>query len=434
WRRPVNGRSLLAQPLPQTRLAELPTDLTAGERAWRVRLRHQRKQVAHDLYLLSRRVLIAKEPTLAWQILREVAYYDPDHERARGILGYQRSDDRWVTPFEARMIRDRQVWHDRFGWIPAADVQRYESGDRRFGKKWISADREVAIRQNFSHAWEVNTEHFLVKTNVSLERGVRIAQQLEDFHTFFQQTLPELFHSPDVLTRLFKSGSRRTSVRQPYEVHFFRTHGEYMQRLKKENPQIAITNGIYMPDHKVSYFYDNRETNTESTLYHEATHQILYQLHPQKRPIAEREHFWIIEGIACYMESYRNQNGRISIGNPESIRFQAARYRLLHESYQIPLARLAEMGKLAFQNDSRIAMNYSQSSGLTHFFMHYQEDRYRDALIEHIRRLYQAGPQRGRVAGLDMLTETGYTTLDRQYREYLAQQAMDLREQYPVPE
>ena len=434
WRRPVSGRSLLAEPLPQARLAELPTDLSVDERTWQVRLRHQRKRVAHDLYLLSRRVLSANEPVTAWQILREVLFYDSDHERARGILGFQQSGDRWVTPFEARMIRDRQIWHDRFGWIPAADVRRYEAGERRFGKQWISADREASIRQNFTHAWEVNTEHFLVRTNVSLERGVEIAEQLEDFHGFFQQTLPELFHSPDVLKRLFKGGSRRVSVRQPFVVHFFRTHDEYMQKLKKENPQIAITNGIYMPDHRVSYFYDNRETDTESTLYHEATHQILYQLHPQKRPIAEREHFWIIEGIACYMESYRDQNGRISIGNPASIRFQAARYRLLQENYQIPLARLAEMGKLAFQNDPKIAMNYSQSSGLTHFFMHYGEGRYRDALIEHIRRLYQVTPLRGRVAGLDLLTDTRYETLDRQYREYLTQQAQDQREQYPTPE
>ena len=77
WKKPVTGRSLLTQPLPETVLAELPSDLPEQQRAWRVQLRHQRKEVGQDLYLLSRRILNAGEPTAAWNVLREVAWYDP---------------------------------------------------------------------------------------------------------------------------------------------------------------------------------------------------------------------------------------------------------------------------------------------------------------------------------------------------------------------
>ena len=133
------------------------------------------------------------------------------------------------------------------------------------------------------------------------------------------------------------------------------------------------------------------------------------------------------------MESYRKKKDVVSIGDPGSIRFQAARYRLLQEKYYLPLSRLAEMGKLAFQNDTKISMNYSQSSGLVHFFMHYDEGRYRDALIQHVALLYRPSARPVRVAGLDTLTGVPYEELDRQYQAYLVQLAKDQGEQYPIP-
>jgi hypothetical protein len=431
WKKPVRGRDLLSQSLPDTVLPNLPGNLSEAERAWRVQLRHQRKKIAQDLYLLSRRLLNAGETSAAWHVLREVAWFDSDNERTRSILGFQRSGDRWVTPFEAKMIKEKLIWHDRFGWLPASSADRYQAGERKFGTRWITADREAAVRQNFAHAWEVETDHFLVKTNVSLEKGVEIAKDLEDYYSFFRRTYPEFFNSPEVLKRLFEGGSRRN--REPFIVHFYRTRDEYMKKLLKDNPQLGITNGIYMPDHKIAYFYNNPDSSVESTLYHEATHQILYQLHPQRRSIGEREHFWIVEGLACYMESFRKKDGVVSIGDPASIRFQAARYRLLQEDYQVPLARLAEMGKLPFQNDRKIAMNYSQSSGLAHFFMHFDNGRYRDALIQHVALLYRPSTRRVRIAGLDVLTGVSYRELDEQYRAHLTQQAKDLGEQYPIP-
>lgn len=433
WKKPVRGRDLLSQSLPETVLPELPNELSEAERVWRVQLRHQRKKIGQDLYLLSRRLINAGEASAAWHALREVAWYDSDNERARSILGFERSGDRWVTPFEAQMIKEKLVWHDRYGWLPASSVDRYNAGERLFGTRWITADRETAIRQNFAHAWEVETDHFLVRTNVSLEKGVEIAKNLEDYYSFFRRTYPEFFNSPEVLKRLFEGGARRASQREPFEVHFYRTRDEYMKKLLKDNPQLGITNGIYMPDHKVAYFYDNPDASVESTLYHEATHQILYQLHPQRRSIGEREHFWIVEGLACYMESFRKKDGVVSIGDPASIRFQAARYRLLQENYQVPLARLAEMGKLPFQNDTKIAMNYSQSSGLVHFFMHFDDGRYRDALIQHVALLYRPSTRRVRIAGLDILTGVPYGELDEQYRIHMTQQATELKEQYPIP-
>ena len=51
----------------------------------------------------------------------ETARENPDHEAARRILGYQRFEDRWLTPFEIAKAKEKKVWHEQFGWLPAIE-------------------------------------------------------------------------------------------------------------------------------------------------------------------------------------------------------------------------------------------------------------------------------------------------------------------------
>lgn len=412
WKTPVSGSELLASSLPQEVQPQLPKDFSDDEKQWRVEFHAAKQAIAKELYLLSRRVLNANFHSIAISLVREVLYFDPDHEQARTQLGYERFGELWTTPFSARKLKSGFIWHDQFGWLPQTHKARYEKGERCYRTNWMTAAREASIRQDFSNAWEVETDHYRVKTNVSLERGVEIAKALEVFHKYFRSTFDGFFNSPEQLKKAAKPS-------RPFEIHFFRTQDEYVNRLKKNNPQIGITNGIYMPDDRVAYFYESPEGDVESTLYHEATHQILYELHSQPRQIGQHDHFWVVEGIACYMESFRRKEGGFSIGDPAYIRFQNARDRAIGEGYLVPLARFSEMGKLAFQADPNIKKNYSQAAGLAHFFMHFGDGRYRDALVQHLELLYRPQSGRVRIAGLNQLTGASYDELDRQYIEHM---------------
>lgn len=433
WQTPIDGQQLLGKRLPRLKQPEVPRDIPQVERDWQIALKVAREAHAKDLYLLSRRIVNEGQPSFAYAVLREVLHFDPDHERARSLLGYVQYGEEWMSPFAAKMAKKNMVWHDRFGWLPEANVKRYEAGERLVQTRWVSAEREESERQDFQKAWEIETEHYRVKTNVGLERGVELARKLEVFHDYFHNSFAAFFNSPEQLKKLFSSDSaaRGARVVKPFEIHFFRTKAEYVNRLKKTNPQIEITNGIYMPDDRIAYFFENPETEVESTLFHEATHQILFELRGATRPGAaeawDREHFWIVEGFACYMESFRQTDDGVTIGNPKYIRFDAAAYRLLHDKYYVPLSRFASMGKLVFQSDSNIEKNYSQASGLTHFFLHYDGGRYRDALVQHLQLLYRPGAGNKLTPGLDRLTGTPYERLDEQYREHM--QNLDRRSQ-----
>jgi hypothetical protein len=425
WLEPVDHQFLIRQPLSRKMQAAIPDELSVLQREWRVWLKKRREDLATELYALSRQAVQRRLPGSAWQLIHEVVWFDPDHTNARHLLGYQQFEDEWVTPFEAQMRRSNppREWHRQFGWLPSTHVERYEAGQRMFNSHWLPADVEAERRRDFRFAWEIETDHFVVKTNVSQERGVELAVLLEGFHDWFQRTFPEFFTTPQQLNEMLQRGAgRRGPVRRkPFVVHFYRTQKDYVDRLKAKNPRIEITNGIYMPDERISHFFYDPDADTESSLYHEATHQILFELQAVPHEIGIDANFWVVEGLACYMESFRQQDGQVTIGTPSNIRFYWAQRRLVDENFYAPLGQLSQLGRVRFQNSTSLRQLYSQSSGLTHFFLHYHDGLYRDALIEHVLGIYGPPPRRGTIPGLDRLTGVSFPELDQQYRSYISE-------------
>jgi hypothetical protein len=86
----------------------------------------------------------------------------------------------------------------------------------------------------------------------------------------------------------------------------------------------------------------------------------------------------------------------------------------------VPLDQLVQMGMETLQRDPRIAPIYSQSAGQADFLMHFEQGAYREALIRYLQAIYsgKATPR-----SLAELAGTDYTTLDRQYRQFMSQPA-----------
>jgi hypothetical protein len=267
----------------------------------------------------------------------------------------------------------------------------------------------------------VRTDHYEIKTNLNLERGVELGRALEDFHDFFHQTFAGFFNDPEQLKKIFDGTAPAVSkAAQPFKVNYYRSREEYMQRLQSQFPQIQVTNGIYLTGDRTAHFYHDPASNNEATLFHEATHQLFYESHLQERPIGEKAHFWAIEGIACYMESFRREQGEFSVGDPQYIRFAGARMNYLDQGYYIPLDKFTSWGMREFQTAPMLAKNYTQAAGLAQFFMQYDGGRYRDALVAHLSQLYSSSSRKRDFAdGLDELTGVDFEELDRQYGEFL---------------
>ena len=66
------------------------------------------------------------------------------------MLGFVKQRDAWRTPFEIRQLGAGKVWHDKFGWLPRAHVERYEQGQRYYAGRWMPAAEETALCARFA--------------------------------------------------------------------------------------------------------------------------------------------------------------------------------------------------------------------------------------------------------------------------------------------
>ena len=202
--------------------------------------------------------------------MTEVVRQNPDHAAARKILGYKLRGKEWVTPFAAEQLEKGYVWDEAFGWLLKDRLAKYKAGKRWCNGRWMSAAQEAEICRDFRHAWQIRTDHYLVKTNYSLERGVEIAKKLEQFHDFFMQTFAAFFSTPDQMVKLFQTNGfelEPAKPQPPYRVDYFRSREEYVRRLIKKVPQIGMTNGLYFTADRVAYFYyDPQQQNPDTAV------------------------------------------------------------------------------------------------------------------------------------------------------------------------
>ncbi len=374
-----------------------------------------RRAYAGALFDLARKAPADGRAALALAWATETLRENPDHEQALKTLGFELHNGRPATPGEIQNLRAGRLWHDRFGWLPQEHVARYENGERFYNGRWISADADSRLHSDIARGWEIETEHYEVTTNHSLEAGVALAARLERFYDVWSQLFAGFHLTGAELERMFERGVQPRRPRRLHKVVYFATRQEYDAALAKLQPGIAGTLGIYFGDVRTAYFFAGEEQDA-GTIFHEATHQLFQEIRPAKSVVALSDNFWIVEGIACYMESLKFADGYALVGGLDAGRVPAARVRLLQDGFYVPFAEMVTYGSQQVQRDPRIRTLYSQFAGQATFLMHDKDGRYRDAVSMYLQEVYRGA---GRAATLENTVETSYAELDRQYRQFL---------------
>ncbi len=401
----------------ETDVLAAPAGLPPDVAEWHGRFTALRQTQAREFYALSRRAIRAGRPSAAMGLLLAAARENPDDAGIRRALGQQSFRGQWCTPYELRRRRAGYVWDARFGWLPEAHLPRYERGERLVGNRWVPADEEARLRRDIRRGWVVETEHFSIRTNHSLEAGAALAADLEAFYRVWQQLFIGFRTSPaEIMARLDGRARARTAEPPRHQVVLFRDHDDYVAALRPTFGNVEQSVGMYWDTARRAYFFVGEEEQRRTT-FHEATHQLFAEARPAVRGVGQGGNFWIVEGIALYMESFREENGFWVLGGFDDLRMRAARYRLLEDDFYVPLAELVTYTAADVQGDPRIATLYSQFAGLTHFLIHGDGGRYREALVEYLSAVYGG---RDTSETLAQLTGTPYDELDRQYREYMA--------------
>lgn len=396
-----------------------PPDLPEGASPelveWNNRFWLMRRQVAAVLEKLARRAVAADRASLAFDLAMAAARENPDHEAIRRLLGYQKFQGAWHTLYEIDKLRTNQVWHEKFGWLPKNQVRRYEQGERFSQGRWVSGEEDARMHPDIRNGWVIETEHYRIVTNHSFEAGVALATKLERLFQVWRQLFIRYFATEAQVRDLFDGRPRKRLPSPQFKVAYFRTRDDYNKALRPIMPNIEVSIGVYVENTRTAYFFAGDDYD-ERTLYHEATHQLFHETRPVSPAVGAQGNFWIIEGIAMYMESLHQEDGFHVLGGFDDLRMKAARYRLLHDNFYIPLTEFSAINIQKLQTDKRIATLYSQAAGLTHFLIHSDNGRYRDSLVAYLSSVYSGldHPQT-----LSQLTRVPMADLDAQYKEFM---------------
>jgi hypothetical protein len=395
--------------------ANLPVGSSADQSEWATRLTRLRRDQANASYELARRAARGGRASLAYELTLWAIYANPDHDAVRRLIGQQKLKGQWCSLYDARKLRAGMVYHPKFGWLQQAHVARYEQGLRYSGGKWISAEEDARLHADIRSGWDVETEHYTIRTNHSLEAGVALGRKLEKLYELWSQLFVRYYATAEQVIAQF-DGRRGPGAELPrHQVVYFRNQNDYNHALGTAFPNIDKTIGAYLQQTRRAYFFAGPEAD-DRTIYHEATHQLFHESRPIVADVGRRWNFWVVEGIAMYMESLREQDGFYVLGGFDDQRVHAAQYRLLNDNFYVPLSDFTSYGMERLQTDPRVATLYSQAAGLTNFLVFAQNGRYRDALVAYLVVVYSGRDEPGTLSGL---TSTNYSDLDRQYRHYM---------------
>lgn len=355
-------------------------------RQWHSKFRQYRSEFAQQLFQVAEAHVQSGDGTMAYQLLHEVLWQDPQHAEAKRVLATRPS-------FSERISRRAGTrTHRDFGWRPRT-------------------------------YWQIESDHYRITTSHSAEAGVELARKLDLLHSVWRQVFFSYWSATEALRERLRGGNARLGKRQKLDVVLFRDREEYVQQLQKHEPQIAMSLGYYMKGRRTAFFYAG-DDSIVPTWFHEATHQLFQEFGDAIEEVGEESNFWLAEGIAVYMESLIDFGGHCTLGGFDADRLQYARARALGGQFYMPLEELVSLGREGLQKHEEIGRIYTQSAGIVHFLMDGQGGKYRQSLIDLVTLLYL-----GRVRGdsLTGLFGLPLDELDKAYVRFLAVRDDDLQ-------
>jgi Protein of unknown function (DUF1570) len=410
-----------------------------GGEPWRARLKEIETRSSSELFNLAQRAAKSDPPSfaLASQCLRAVLERQPEYREARRLLGYVPHDGGWARPFAVDQLRLGFVSHPIFGWVLSEWVPHLDRGELpaplakgQNRARWLSAQEANGLRANWSPPWRIKTEHFEIQTNVTLAEAISFGRRLEAFHDVFMTLLADILGDNLPLIRRFKDPSMTGEAGyKPHSVYYFGSKNEYVDYLtQRQGPEIAQSLGFYDPPKAgankrlPAYFFrdPNGQLPMTATLYHEVSHQLLFETAGSNGYTKNVGNYWVFEGLGTYFETISPQpDGSIEVGGLVGRRMEEAIRSLVHQARIIPLAEFVDLDQASFNSKDQIYFHYQQAMALTVFLMQRQQGTYRDAFLDYVRDAYRGRIKHGPGRSLQDRLGQPYAVIDGQFRAFL---------------
>ena len=425
--------------LPKKGLANVEVDRAKGDPAkpGRDAIRTEAAQALFELAGQAARAT-STEFAFADACLRDVLERLPDHPEARRLLGFLPRSGGWATPYAAGQLAQGKVSDPTFGWVPGDWVPHLRRGELpgRPSNRWLPAAEADELRRNWADGWDITTEHFSIHTDVPLAEAISFGRKLENLHQLFFSMMADVIGPEQLpLAQRYRVASLKPTVskKPPHRVYYFANRDEYAEHLapfQGEGSKLSL--GTYLPKKEnvhfggISYFFKDvaGQIDVTSTLYHEASHQLLFESAGPDDYLRNVGNFWVFEGLGTYFETLQVEpDGSLRIGGMVGPRIAQARTRLVDRGEFIPIEPFVALNLARFQGTQGggdIYLHYAESMALALFLMQAHDGRYREGFLDYVRDAYKGRFRGGSGRTLEDRVGVRYQDLDREFLAYLS--------------
>jgi Domain of unknown function (DUF4129) len=305
----------------------------------------------------------------------------------------------WSSAEAASLYRDLMRWH----WLGDGSIQEAKILPSTATAP-LKFDLQSRVpRPKVDLGWpagynQVSSPHFRITTQASTQLAVEVAKLCEQTYSIWQQLFFDMWSDSMSLQTAIRSGQRLAlpQTGHRFEVVLFRDRDTYLKQLTRVEPNVAVSTGYYSPKMRTVFCYWDAATS-EPTLRHELSHQFFQEGTRWETvdPSLLTGDFWIIEGLALYMESIRIEHGascdQAIVGGWDAARLQPARYRRLHDQTWIEWNEFRSASNDRFRDGDAIKMWYSQGAGLAHLWMDSNAEK-RESMILYAQSVLQGRP------------------------------------------
>jgi Protein of unknown function (DUF1570) len=286
---------------------------------------------ADELMKLGKACAAANLPHEARLFYWSVVLLDVNHVAANSALGHKLAGKTWRVPVDG---------------------------------SWRKLESAEKVRAAWGKAWRLRSEHFELRTDAGLRRGVETLLELESFYRH--------------LFDLFQVNLELREVTIPIQVHLYRDGVDF--------PRLSNNVDAYfsLDDNVLFTFLD--DVGRPLTLFHQATHATIFNLGGSRRGRRTELPGWLNEGWADYMEGILvpGEHGRLKLDLNRRVGYRIG--NLAAEKKPYSLRRVLNLRETDFSASSRQALKYAQSYALFLFMMESGSGKYTDDFLIYMKK------------------------------------------------
>jgi len=208
------------------------------------------------------------------------------------------------------------------------------------------------------------SKHFVMLSDASTERSTKTLRDIEKFYHVWTQLFFPVWSGNSSWDHT--AIAHRRSPPSKHRLVLVSDANRYRSLVGNEGFNASESTGFYSDSKRVTFLSDDPEHR--ETLFHELTHQLLGEAIPvsTRTRAGDRENFWLVEGIACYMESTHLLQQHASIGGWHASRLQYVRHSILSGGEEMRIEFMQSEGRAAVQRRTDLAKWYGFAAAHTH--------------------------------------------------------------------